>query len=87
MNEEIIKIIAQGGSLSAIIVALVFLLRAIKDLIGARKNGELGKKIEEIETNHLKSLEERIDKLEDRVNNIAERLARLEARIYNKKKS
>jgi len=86
MNEEIIKIIAQGGSLSAIIVALVFLLKAIKDLIGARKNGEIEKRIEEIETNHLKSLEERIERLEDRVNNIAERLAKLEVKVYNKKR-
>lgn len=65
-------------------IALYFVLSKIAEIAKNKNGGDLGKKIQEIEENHLKSLENRVERLEDIVIELTERISRLEAKINRK---
>ncbi|MFZ8805939.1 MAG: hypothetical protein ACO2PO_23590 [Candidatus Calescibacterium sp.] len=56
----------------------------ISEIIKNKNGGDLNKRIQEIEENHLKSLESRVERLEDLVIELSERVSRLEAKINGK---
>jgi DNA-binding transcriptional MerR regulator len=84
MEQELIKLGLQGGVAISVLIALYFVLSKIAEIVKNRNGGDLVKKIEEIEGNHLKSLEGRIERLEDIVIELSERVSRLEAKINGK---
>jgi DNA-binding transcriptional MerR regulator len=84
MEQELIKLGLQYGGATAVLVALYFVLSKIAEIVKNKNGGDLGKKIKELENNHLKSLEDRIERLEDIVIELSERISRLEAKINGK---
>jgi DNA-binding transcriptional MerR regulator len=84
MEQELIKLGLQGGVAISVLIALYFVLSKISEIMKNRNGGDLSKKIQEIEENHLKSLENRIERLEDIVIELSERVSRLEAKINGK---
>jgi DNA-binding transcriptional MerR regulator len=85
MEQELIKLGLQGGVAISVLIALYFVLSKIAEIVKNRNGGDLSKKIQEIEENHLKSLEKRIERLEDFIIELSERVSRLEAKINGKK--
>lgn len=85
MEQELIKLGLQGGVAISVLIALYFVLSKIAEIVKNKNGGNLGKKIEELENNHLKSLENRIERLEDLVIELSERVSRLEAKINRKR--
>jgi DNA-binding transcriptional MerR regulator len=83
-EQELIKLGLQGGIAISVLIALYFVLSKIAEIVKNRNGGDLSKKIEEIERNHLKSLENRIERLEDIVIELSERVSKLEAKINGK---
>jgi DNA-binding transcriptional MerR regulator len=81
MEQELIKLGLQGGVAISVLIALYFVLSKIAEIVKNRNGGDLSKKLQEIEENHLKSLEKRIERLEDFVIELSERISRLEAKI------
>jgi DNA-binding transcriptional MerR regulator len=84
MEQELIKLAIQYGGATAVLIALYFVLSKISEIVKNKNGGDLNKKIQEIEENHLKSLESRIERLEDLVIDLSERVSRLEAKINGK---
>jgi DNA-binding transcriptional MerR regulator len=84
MEQELIKLGLQGGVAVSVLVALYFVLSKIAEIAKNKNGGDINKKIQEIEDNHLKSLENRIERLEDVVMKLSERVSRLEAKINGK---
>jgi DNA-binding transcriptional MerR regulator len=84
MEQELIKLGLQGGVAISVLVALYFVLSKISEIVKNRNGGDVNKKIQEIEENHLKSLENRVERLEDIVMELSERISRLEAKINGK---
>jgi DNA-binding transcriptional MerR regulator len=84
MEQELIKLGLQGGVAISVLIALYFVLSKIAEIVKNKNGGDLSKKIQEIEENHLKSLENRIERLEDIVIELSERVSRLEAKINGK---
>jgi DNA-binding transcriptional MerR regulator len=84
MEQELIKLGLQGGVAISVLVALYFVLSKIAEIVKNKNGGDVNKKIQEIEENHLKSLENRIERLEDIVMELSERVSRLEAKINGK---
>jgi DNA-binding transcriptional MerR regulator len=84
MEQELLKLAVQYGGGTAILIALYFVLSKIAEIAKNKNGGDLGKKIREIEENHLKSLENRVERLEDIVIELTERISRLEAKINRK---
>jgi DNA-binding transcriptional MerR regulator len=83
-EQELIKLAIQYGGATAVLVSLYFVLSKISEIVKNRNGGDLVKKIEEIEGNHLKSLENRIERLENIVIELSERISRLEVKINGK---
>jgi len=83
MEQELLKLAVQYGGGTAILIALYFVLKQITTIA---KNGDLNKKIQEIEENHLTEINDRLTKLEEDVANIRERVAKLEVKVFNSKK-
>ena len=83
MEQELIKLGITYGGGTAILIALYFVLKQITTIA---KNGDLNKKIQEIEENHLTEINDRLTKLEEDVANIRERVAKLEVKVFNSKK-
>jgi DNA-binding transcriptional MerR regulator len=84
MEQELIKLGLQGGVAISTLVALYFFLSKVAEIVKNRNGGDLSKKIQEIEENHLKSLEKRIERLEDIIIELSERVSKLEAKINGK---
>jgi DNA-binding transcriptional MerR regulator len=84
MEQELIKLAIQYGGATAVLIALYFVLSKISEIVKNKNGGDLNKRIQEIEENHLKSLESRVERLEDLVINLSERVSRLEAKINGK---
>jgi DNA-binding transcriptional MerR regulator len=84
MEQELIKLGLQGGVAISVLIALYFVLSKIAEIVKNKNGGDLSKKLQEIEENHLKSLEKRIERLEDFVIELSERVSRLEAKINGK---
>jgi DNA-binding transcriptional MerR regulator len=84
MEQELIKLGLQGGVAISVLIALYFVLSKIAEIVKNRNGGDLSKRIQTIEENHLKSLESRIERLEDIVIELSERISRLEAKINGK---
>jgi len=84
MEQELIKLGLQGGVSISVLIALYFVLSKISEIVKNRNGGDLNKKIQEIEDNHLKSLENRVERLEDIVMELSERVSRIEAKINGK---
>jgi DNA-binding transcriptional MerR regulator len=84
LEQELIKLAIQYGGGTAILIALYFVLSKISEIVKNKNGGNLGKKLQEIEENHLKSLEKRIERLEDFVIELSERVSKLEAKINGK---
>jgi len=89
MDYEILKILAQFGGGTAILVALCFVLKAIADLVKARNgNGKFGE-LQKIVTNDIRHELDRIwasiDKINERLDNFEVRLIKLEVNIKNNK--
>jgi DNA-binding transcriptional MerR regulator len=84
MEQELIKLGLQGGVAISTLVALYFFLSKVAEIVKNRNGGDLSKKIQEIEENHLKSLEKRIERLEDIIMELSERVSKLEAKINGK---
>jgi len=84
MEQELLKLAVQYGGGTAILIALYFVLSKMAEIAKNKNGGDLGKKIQEIEENHLKSLENRVERLEDIVIELTERISRLEAKINRK---
>jgi DNA-binding transcriptional MerR regulator len=81
MEQELIKLGLQGGVAISVLIALYFVLSKIAEIVKNRNGGDLSNKIQEIEENHLKSLENRISRLEDIVMELSERVSRIETKI------
>ena len=75
MEQEILKLLTEYGGATAVIVALIFLLRALGVFIGQVKNNSYGKRISKIENNDLYHLAERIDELDRRLRRVEEKIA------------
>jgi DNA-binding transcriptional MerR regulator len=84
MEQELIKLAIQYGGAAAVLISLYFVLSKISEIVKNKNGGDLNKKIQEIEENHLKSLESRVERLEDLVIDLSERVSRLEAKINGK---
>jgi hypothetical protein len=84
MEQELIKLAIQYGGATAVLISLYFVLSKISEIVRNKNGGDLGKKIEELKNNHLKSLESRVERLEDLVIELSERVSRLEAKINGK---
>jgi DNA-binding transcriptional MerR regulator len=84
MEQELIKLGLQGGVAISVLITLYFVLSKIAEIVKNRNGGDVNKKIQEIEENHLKSLENRIERLEDIVMELSERVSRIEAKINGK---
>ena len=84
MEQELIKLAIQYGGATAVLISLYFVLSKISEIVKNKNGGNFFKKIEELENNHLKSLESRIERLEDLVIELSERVSRLEAKINGK---
>jgi len=84
MEQELIKLAIQYGGATAVLISLYFVLSKISEIIKNKNGGDLNKRIQEIEENHLKSLESRVERLEDLVIELSERVSRLEAKINGK---
>jgi hypothetical protein len=80
MEQELIKFGLQGGVAVSVLIALYFILSKIAEIVKNR-NGYLDKKIQEIEENHLKSLESRIERLENMFIELSERVSKIEVKI------
>jgi DNA-binding transcriptional MerR regulator len=84
MEQELIKLAIQYGGATAVLIALYFVLSKISEIVKNKSGGDCYKKIDELENNHLKSLENRIERLEDIVIELSERVSKLEAKINGK---
>jgi len=84
MEQELIKLAIQYGGATAVLISLYFVLSKISEIVKNKNGGNFFKKIEELENNHLKSLESRIERLENLVIELSERVSRLEAKINGK---
>jgi ribosomal protein S13 len=84
IEQELIKLAIQYGGATAVLIALYFVLSKIAEIVKNKSGIDLSKKIEEIEGNHLKSLENRIERLEDIVIELSGRVSKLEAKINGK---
>jgi len=84
MEQELIKLAIQYGGATAVLISLYFVLSKISEIVKNKNGGDLNKRIQEIEENHLKSLESRVERLEDLVIELSERVSRLEAKINGK---
>jgi hypothetical protein len=80
-EQELIKLAIQFGGATAVLISLYFILSKISEIVKNKNGGDLYKRIQEIEENHLKSLESRVERLEDLVLGLSERVSRLEAKI------
>jgi septal ring factor EnvC (AmiA/AmiB activator) len=91
MNGGVEKVLFEYGGSVAIIGALIFFLYALTRFISALKNGNdkkftqdissLNERIEQLERNHFRSLEERVYNVEKEISSIKERLAKIEAKL------
>ena len=84
MEQELVKLAIQYGGATAVLISLYFVLSKISEIVKNKNGGDLNKRIQEIEENHLKSLESRVERLEDLVIELSERVSRLEAKINGK---
>jgi DNA-binding transcriptional MerR regulator len=84
IDQELIKLAIQFGGAATVLISLYFVLSKISEIVKNKNGGDLNKKIQEIEENHLKSLESRVERLEDLVIELSERVSRLEAKINGK---
>jgi DNA-binding transcriptional MerR regulator len=84
MEQELIKLGLQGGVAISVLIALYFVLSKIAEIVKNKNGGDVNKKLQDIEENHLKSLENRIERLEDLYIEIAERVSRIEAKLNGK---
>jgi predicted nucleotide-binding protein (sugar kinase/HSP70/actin superfamily) len=84
MEQELIKLGLQYGGATAVLISLYFILSKITEIVKNKNGSNLIKKIDELENNHLKSLETRVERLEDLVLELSERVSRLEAKINGK---
>jgi DNA-binding transcriptional MerR regulator len=81
MEQELIKLGLQGGVAISVLIALYFILSKIAEIVKNRNGGDTIKELQEIKENHLKSLENRVERLEDLYIEIAERVSKIEAKI------
>ncbi len=84
LEKELIKLAIQYGGATAVLIALYFVLSKISEIVKNRNGGDFYKKIDELENNHLKSLENRVERLEDIVIELSGRVSKLEAKINGK---
>jgi DNA-binding transcriptional MerR regulator len=84
IDQELIKLAIQFGGAATVLISLYFVLSKISEIVKNKNGGDLNKKIQDIEENHLKSLESRVARLEDLAIEFSERLSRLEAKINGK---
>jgi predicted nucleotide-binding protein (sugar kinase/HSP70/actin superfamily) len=84
MEQELIKLGLQYGGATAVLISLYFILSKITEIVKNKNGSNLIKKINELENNHLKSLETRVERLEDLILELSERVSRLEAKINGK---
>jgi DNA-binding transcriptional MerR regulator len=81
MEQKLIKLGLQGGVAISVLIALYFILSKIAEIVKNRNGGDTIKELQEIKENHLKSLENRVERLEDLYIEIAERVSKIEAKI------
>jgi DNA-binding transcriptional MerR regulator len=81
MEQELIKLGLQGGIAVSVLIALYFVLSKIVEIVKNRNGVDVSKKIQEIEENHLKSLENRVERLENLFIELTERVSRIEAKL------
>ncbi|MFZ8804274.1 MAG: hypothetical protein ACO2PO_14995 [Candidatus Calescibacterium sp.] len=84
LEQELVKLAIQFGGATAVLISLYFVLSKISEIARNKNGWNLVKKIDELENNHLKSLENRVERLEDLVIDLSERVSRLEAKINGK---
>ena len=84
IEQELIKLGLQGGVAISVLIVLYFVLSKIAEIVKNKNGGDVNKKLQEIEENHLKSLENRIERLEDLVIELSERISKLEVKINGK---
>jgi DNA-binding transcriptional MerR regulator len=84
MEQELIKLGLRGEIAISVLIALYFVLSKIAEIVKNKNGGDLSKKIQEIEENHLKSLESRIERLEDIIIELSERVSRIEVKLNSK---
>jgi DNA-binding transcriptional MerR regulator len=85
MEQELIKLGLEGVVSISTLIALYFVLSKIAEIVKNKNGGDVNKRLQEIEENHLKSFENRIERLEDIVMELSERISKIEAKINGKK--
>ncbi len=85
MEQQFLKQLLDYGGAIGVIGALIVFLIYLKKFISNGNN--LDKRIREIEENHLKSLEERVERLEDQMIEVLQRVSKIEAKINEKLKN
>ena len=90
-NEIFLELIKWGGS-TALIVAIIYLIRELSGLLKSKTNNNLDKRINDLETgigkikgNELHEIRVDINNLQNKVDNLSERLTKVETTLKIKK--
>jgi len=86
-NEIFLELIKWGGS-TALIVAIIYLIRELSGLLKSKTNNHLDERITNLETginkvknNELHDIRNDINMLQNKVDNLSERLTRVETTL------
>jgi peptidoglycan hydrolase CwlO-like protein len=90
-NEIFLELIKWGGS-TAMVVAIIYLIRELSGLLKSKTNNNLDKRINDLETgigkikgNELHEIRVDINNLQNKVDNLSERLTKVETTLKIKK--
>lgn len=90
-NEIFLELIKWGGS-TALIVAIIYLIRELSGLLKSKTNNHLDERITNLETginkvknNELHDIRNDINMLQNKVDNLSERLTKIETTLKIKK--
>jgi peptidoglycan hydrolase CwlO-like protein len=86
-NEIFLELIKWGGS-TAMVVAIIYLIRELSGLLKSKTNNNLDKRINDLETgigkikgNELHEIRVDINNLQNKVDNLSERLTKIETTL------
>jgi len=91
-NSEIFMELIKWGGSTAMVVAIIYLIRELSGLLKSKTNNNLDKRINDLETgigkikgNELHEIRVDINNLQNKVDNLSERLTKVETTLKIKK--
>ncbi len=81
MDYEIYKLLIQFGGSAAIIVAIIFLLKEVNQLLNHRNNNNIAEKLKKLENNELHEIRADINYIQQQLEKLNNRVTTIETTL------